>query len=35
MAIKDWNDDWRIPVLKQEMLVDMEAKAGQEHTLTE
>jgi hypothetical protein len=28
MAIKDWNDDWRIPVLNQEMPTDKEVEAG-------
>jgi hypothetical protein len=35
MAIKDWNEDWRIPVLNQEMPADTEAEAGQEQTPAE
>jgi hypothetical protein len=30
MAIKDWNDEWRIPYLNQEMLADMETEVGRE-----
>jgi len=30
MAIRDWNNDWRILVLNQEMPVDKEAEAGKE-----
>jgi hypothetical protein len=32
MAIKDWQDDWRVPVLNQEMSMDKEVDAGQEQT---
>jgi hypothetical protein len=32
MAIKDWKDDWRVPVLNQEMSTDKEADAGKEQT---
>jgi restriction endonuclease len=35
MAIKDWNDDWRIPILNQEMPTRMEEKEGKEQTLAE
>jgi hypothetical protein len=34
MAIKDWNDQWRIPDVNQELLVDKDAKAEQEQTPT-
>jgi hypothetical protein len=32
MAIKDWQDDWRVPILIQEMSTDKEADAKQEQT---
>jgi hypothetical protein len=32
MAIKDWQDDWRVPVMNQEMSMDKEVDAGQEKT---
>jgi hypothetical protein len=32
MAIKDWQDDWRVPVLNQEMSTDKEVDAGKEQT---
>jgi hypothetical protein len=32
MAIKDWQDDWRVPILNQEMSTDKEAEAGKEKT---
>jgi hypothetical protein len=35
MAIKDWNDDWRIPVLNQEIPVGRVEEVGQEQTPTE
>jgi hypothetical protein len=30
MAIKDWNDDWRILVLNQEIPIDKEVEVGHE-----
>jgi hypothetical protein len=33
MAIKDWQDDWRVLVLNQEMFVNKEVDAGLEQTL--
>ena len=30
MAIRDWHDEWRIPVLNQEMPTYKEVEAGQE-----
>jgi hypothetical protein len=35
MTIKDWDDDWRIPVLNQEIPVEKEAKEEQEKTPAE
>jgi hypothetical protein len=35
MIIKDWDDDWRIPVLNQEIPAEKEAKAEQEKTFAE
>jgi hypothetical protein len=35
MAIKDWDDDWRIPVLNQEMPTGMEEEVGQGQTPVE
>jgi hypothetical protein len=32
MAIKDLQDDWRVPVLIQEMPIDKEVDAGKEQT---
>jgi hypothetical protein len=32
MSIKDWNNDWRIPILNQEIPADKDTKAVQEHT---
>jgi hypothetical protein len=32
MAIKDCQDDWRVPVLTQEMPIYKEAEAGKEQT---
>jgi hypothetical protein len=34
MAIKDWQDDWRVPILIQEMFMDKEVDAEQEQTPT-
>jgi hypothetical protein len=28
MTIKDWKDDWRVPILIQEMPMDKEVDAG-------
>jgi hypothetical protein len=33
MAIKDWQDDWRVPVLTQDMPTYKEAEAGKDQTL--
>jgi hypothetical protein len=33
MAIKDWQDDWRVPILIQDIPTDKEADARQENTL--
>jgi hypothetical protein len=33
MAINDWQDDWRVLVLTQEMTKDKEAEAGKDQTL--
>jgi len=33
MAIKDWQDEWRVPVLTQEMSTDKEVDVGKEQTL--
>jgi hypothetical protein len=30
--IKDWQDEWRVPVLIQEMSMDKEVDVGQEQT---
>jgi hypothetical protein len=35
MTIKDWDDDWRIPVLNQEMPIGMEEGVGQGQTPVE
>jgi hypothetical protein len=36
MAIKDWEDDWRIPVLTQDILARIEEEeARKEHTNVE
>jgi hypothetical protein len=35
MVIKDWDDEWRILVLNQEMPAGMEEEVGQEQTPTE
>jgi hypothetical protein len=32
MAIKDWQDDWRVPVPTQEMPTDKEVEAGKDQT---
>jgi hypothetical protein len=32
MTIKDWQDDWRVPVLNQDMSTDKEVDAGKEKT---
>jgi hypothetical protein len=32
MEIKDWQDDWRVPVLTQEMPTGKEADAGKDQT---
>jgi hypothetical protein len=32
MAIKDWQDDWRVPVLTQEMPIGKEIDRGKDQT---
>jgi hypothetical protein len=35
MTIKDWDDDWRIPVMNQEIPIDTEVEVVQEKTPAE